>query len=183
MKTSEIRSRTEAFHRTLSVRTQDARCVHDLTEDVERFVVDCDVGCGLVTVLSLHTTAGLLLNERESGLQADFGEIADQLVPRGHAYRHDDMSVRSENLCPEDFEAPNGHAHIQHAMFGAPSMTLPVADGRVVLGRWQRLLLVEYDRPRHRRVFLQVLAMSGHSQHPSTSEPASALVAADVSTG
>ncbi|HEX2085713.1 MAG TPA: secondary thiamine-phosphate synthase enzyme YjbQ [Solirubrobacteraceae bacterium] len=168
-----------SFHRTLTVDTADAECLHDLTDDVQRFVDGCNVQSGLVIAQSLHTTAGLLLNERETGLQADFREVADALVPRRRKYRHDDMTVRWENLCPEDFEAPNGHAHLQHALFGAPSITLPIADGQMVLGRWQRLILVEYDRPRRRRVHLQALGAPVPSRHLPAAE--AAVVSQDVS--
>jgi secondary thiamine-phosphate synthase enzyme len=154
-----------SFHRTVTVETPDAEGVHDLTDDAQRFIEDCVVDAGLFIAQSLHTTAGLLLNESETGLQADFREIANELVPRVRRYRHDDMSVRWQNLCPEDLEAPNGHAHLQHALFGSPTLTLPVAGGRIVLGTWQRLLLVEYDRPRQRHVYIQALATGGSSQH------------------
>jgi secondary thiamine-phosphate synthase enzyme len=151
------------FHRTVSVSTQDAERLHDLTDDAQDFVAACGVEAGLFVAQSLHTTAGLLLNERETGLQADLRQIAEELVPRQRRYRHDDMSLRYENLCPEDFDAPNGHAHLQHAIFGSPVLTLPVAAGRIIRGRWQRLLLVEYDRPRERTVYMQVLGLPAPS--------------------
>jgi len=153
------------FHRAHSVFT-DLRLLHDLTDDAQDYVAACQVGSGLFLAHVLHTTAGLLLNERESGLQADLRDLADGLVPRQRPYRHDDMDVRTENLCPQDFDAPNGHAHLQHALFGSPALTLPVSDGRIVLGRWQRLLLVEYDRPRQRTVFMQVLRASIRADEP-----------------
>lgn len=83
------------------------------------------------------------------------------------------MTVRCENLCPEDLVGPNGHAHLQHALFGSPGLVLPIADGRIVLGVWQRIQLVEYDRPRARRVFLQVLAAASPSRHLPVAQPRS----------
>lgn len=159
----------QIFRSAVNVSTAGAGCVHDLTDDARRFVEECALGAGLFIAQSLHTTAGLLLNERETGLQADLREIADELVPRARRYRHDDMSVRWENLCPEDLEAPNGHAHLRSALFGTPALTLSVADGGLVLGRWQRLLLVEYDRPRPRSVHMQAIGISapwGEAQAP-----------------
>jgi secondary thiamine-phosphate synthase enzyme len=154
-----------AFHRTLALDTRGPGRLHDLTDDVSRFVDDCAIEAGILVAHSLHTTAGLLLNERESGLQVDFCACTEALVPRSADYRHDDMSVRWENLCPADREAPNGHAHLQHALFGTPGLSVPVADGCIVLGTWQRILLVEYDRPRPREVFLQALGVSQPSRH------------------
>jgi secondary thiamine-phosphate synthase enzyme len=143
-----------SYHRTLTVATPSRESAHDLTDEAQRFVAQ-----------SLHTTAGLLLNERETGLQADFRDIANELVPRERRYRHDDMTVRWENLCVEDLDAPNGHAHLQHALFGSPALTLPIAEGQIVRGRWQRLLLVEYDRPRDRCVHLQALGTAARSHY------------------
>jgi secondary thiamine-phosphate synthase enzyme len=162
-----------SFHRTIEVQTEAAPAMHDVTDAARRFVDECGIEAGLLIVSSLHTTAGLLLNECETGLRADFRTRAEALVPRAHAYRHDDMTVRWENLCPEDSEAPNGHAHLQHAIFGSPGLSLPVAERRIVLGTWQRILLVEYDRPRTRLVFFQAFGAAGHSLHlpVSTDEP------------
>jgi secondary thiamine-phosphate synthase enzyme len=154
-----------SFHRVIEVRTAGAMCMHDLTDDARRFVDDCRIGAGLLIAASLHTTAGLLLNECETGLRADFRACAEALVPRDRAYRHDDLTVRWENLCEEDAEAPNGHAHLQHALFGSPGLVVPVADHRIVLGTWQRILLVEYDRSRARRAYFQALGIASSSQH------------------
>ena len=109
---------------------------------------------GMILALSLHTTAGLLVNERETGFRSDFRKVADRIAPRHHPYTHDDFSVRFENICPEDREFPNGHAHLQHTVFGSPSLVVPVQDAQLVLGQWQRVFLVEFDRPRIRRVAL-----------------------------
>jgi secondary thiamine-phosphate synthase enzyme len=142
------------FRHELHVRTRETCGFQDITDEVERFIAACGIDTGMVVLLSLHTTASLLLNERESGFCDDFHVAADELVPPNRRYRHDDMSVRFENLCPEDREFPNGHAHLQHALFGVPSLVVPVDRSRVVLGKWQRVLLVEYDRPRDRRVWM-----------------------------
>lgn len=145
------------FPMRLAVRTLGTRRLHDITDDICGFVSESGVRSGFIVVQSLHTTAGLVLNEVESGLQADFDEVAGRLVPSNHSYRHDDMSVRWENICPEDADFPNGHAHLQHTIFGTPSLVLPISVGGVVLGTWQRVLLVEFDRARDRVVFMQAV--------------------------
>jgi secondary thiamine-phosphate synthase enzyme len=165
----------------LRLQTRGAQAHHDITAEVVEVVEGSGIAMGLVVLHSMHTTAGLLVNECETGLRADMADLADRLVPSAHSYRHDDMSVRWENLCPEDLEAPNGHSHLQNAIFGSPSVTLPVNTGRLVLGKWQRVLLVEYDRPRPRRVFIQVLgtaengvedAWQAEAHEPEASHPA-----------
>ena len=152
---------------TVELSTDDATRFHDITDAAKSFVAKSGLQFGIAVAQSLHTTAGLLLNESENGLKADFAAFADKLVPRDHRYTHDDFSVRWENLAPEDFEAPNGHAHVQHAMFGTPSVALAIRDGELALGTWQRLFLIEYDRPRPRRVVLSAFggmapAANGH---------------------
>jgi secondary thiamine-phosphate synthase enzyme len=153
----------------LRIETAGACAFHDLTADVDRFLEGSGLGAGMVLLLSLHTTAGLLVNERETGFSLDFQEAADRLVPREHAYTHDDFSVRHENICPEDLEFPNGHAHLQHAVLAAPSLVLPVEAGRTVLGQWQRVFLIEFDRPRSRRVRLHAF---GYAAAPAEGDGA-----------
>jgi secondary thiamine-phosphate synthase enzyme len=146
--------------RELVVDTEARYAARDITDEVQDLVAESGVDAGLALVQSLHTTAGLLLNENESGLRHDFAELADALVPTDRNYVHDDMDVRRENICPEDFECPNGHSHLQHALFGAPSIVLPVNGREIILGTWQRVMLVEYDRPRERRIVVQAVGVS-----------------------
>jgi secondary thiamine-phosphate synthase enzyme len=149
------------FTDTIEVPTSGAGELHDVTDEIAAFLTESRVGWGMLMATALHTTASLLVNESESGLRQDFVETLERWVSRARAYRHDDMSVRTENLCPEDFEAPNGHSHLQHMIVGAPCLTLAVAAGELVLGRWQRVFLVEFDRPRLRRVALQAIGVGG----------------------
>jgi secondary thiamine-phosphate synthase enzyme len=158
--------------RELVVDTEARYEARDITNDLQEFVAESGVEAGIALAQSLHTTAGLLLNENETGLRHDFASLADALVPTEHEYVHDDMSVRWENICPEDAECPNGHSHLQQAVFGAPSVVLAVQGHEIVLGTWQRLMLVEYDRPRERRVMLQALGVVGSSNgHRPTDLP------------
>ena len=131
----------------------------DITPEVQRLVEESSVLAGFALVHCLHTSAGLLLNEFESGFRRDFAELADRLVPADAHYRHDDMSVRCENLCPEDVDFPNGHSHLQHSLFGTPTIIVPISERSLVLGRWQRILLVEYDRPRARRISVNLFGV------------------------
>ena len=75
------------------------------------------------------------------------------MAPRDAPYRHDDMDVREVNLAVG--ERPNGHAHC-HALLLGSSASLNLADGRLQLGRWQRVFLVELDGPRPREVSVLV---------------------------
>src|SRR5712692_7162033 len=111
----------------------------------------------MALVYSLHTTCAIVINERESGFIKDFEELIHGLVPADRDYRHDDMALRTENLEEDDHEFPNGHAHCKQALIGSASQAIPVVDGELQLGRWQRVFFVELDRARDRRVLIQVL--------------------------
>ncbi len=106
-----------------------------------------------MSVQSLHTTAAIVVNENEPLLLQDLRAALERAAPRHLAYRHDDFSQRA--AVPPD-EPANGHAHCQ-ALFLRASETLGVAGGRLRLGRWQRVFLVELDGPRTRTAAVTVL--------------------------
>jgi len=136
-----------------------ARCSDfiDLTDDVLELVEQSGIANGVAVVFSPHTTGAIIINERERGFIADFHEMVGRLVPDEDEYRHDDTESRVENRDDTDHTVPNGHAHCRHALLGSASQSVPVIDGRLQLGRWQRVFFVECDRARDRRVLIQVL--------------------------
>lgn len=125
----------------------------DVTEEVQRLVAESGVREGTATVFCRHTTAAIRINENESLLLSDMEEFLKRVAPRELYYRHNDFSIRTENMTED--ECPNAHAHCQHLLLGA-SETIPIVDGNLTLGRWQRILLVELDRPREREVLVHV---------------------------
>jgi secondary thiamine-phosphate synthase enzyme len=116
---------------------------------VERSGVDQ----GWVSAFSKHTTAAVIIQENEPLLLADLSALLDRLAAEGAAYGHNDLSRRTGAMEPD--ECANGHAHCQHLLLGS-SENIPVAAGRLDLGRWQRIFLLELDRPRSRRLTVQV---------------------------
>jgi isopentenyl-diphosphate delta-isomerase len=123
---------------------------HDITERVQASVAHLGLFEGMALVSSLHTTAAVVVNEDEPLLHADFGRFLDRLAPH-LGYEHDDLS-RRQSVPPD--EPINGHSHCQQLLLGQ-STVLPVARGRLRLGTWQRVFLVELDGSRHRRVRVQ----------------------------
>jgi secondary thiamine-phosphate synthase enzyme len=121
----------------------------DLTDGLERLVAECPMTVGMVNIQSLHTTAGIVVNEGEPLLMGDFERVLDDVVPAGEQYRHDDITVRTVNLTPG--ERPNGSSHCK-ALFLPSAVCLNVLNGRLVLGRWQRVFLAELDGPRRREI-------------------------------
>jgi secondary thiamine-phosphate synthase enzyme len=126
----------------LTIRSRQRTEVIDLTEAVARLVADSAVVSGLCNVYVPHATAAVVINENDDpNLCADLLDALDRLVPQGQ-WRHDRVDG-------------NGAAHIKAAMLG-PSETIPVEDGRLLLGTWQAIMLVDLDGPRQRRVYVTV---------------------------
>lgn len=146
-----IRACRDAVH----IRTDTPFQLVDITELVAERVRRSGVVEGLVTVQSRHTTAAVVVNENEPLLLEDFRDLVEGWAPAGRPYRHNDLAARQ---APEADERPNGHAHGQALALGV-SVCLIVAEGRIDLGRWQSLFLVELDGPRKRTLSVQVLGI------------------------
>ncbi len=137
----------------LAIRTREAVEVVDLTARIEAFVAGAALEAGWVNVQSRHTTCGIAVNENEPGLLKDALALLERLAPRGAGYAHDALHLRPGT--PPD-ERPNGHAHAK-ALLLRTAETVNVDAGRLQLGTWQRVLLVELDGPREREVSLLAL--------------------------
>ena len=141
-------------HRSLRIPTVTATEFFDLTDYLERLVTEAGLRFGFVNVQSLHTTTAIVVNEHEPLLLADVAALLERMAPQRAGYRHDDMAARTVNLAPG--ERPNGHAHCRALLLGS-SASLNLAGGRLQLGRWQRVFLVELDGPRAREISVLVL--------------------------
>src|SRR5262245_53005677 len=120
----------------------------DLTDQLDLFIVEADVRVGLLNVQTSHTTTAIVVNKHEPLLLADFQAFLERMAPRSTAYGHDDMFRRTGATVGEP---PNGHAHCR-AFLLPTSVCLNIVDGKLALGRWQRVFLVELDGPRTRDV-------------------------------
>lgn len=133
---------------TLTFRTQSREQFLDITAEVEAAARKSGVREGICYVWSLHTTCGVTVNENaDPDVGHDLAAKLSQLVPRDDpAYRHT--------------EERNADAHIKTSLVGTCA-TLPVSDGRLLLGTWQGIFLAEFDGPRTRRVAVTVLEVPG----------------------
>ncbi|MFD2182773.1 secondary thiamine-phosphate synthase enzyme YjbQ [Rhodoplanes azumiensis] len=113
----------------------------DLTPQVRDWLAGTGVVDGLLTVTTLHTTARLNINEREERLQRDMVTFLKRLVPRDGDYLHNLDTVDGRD---------NAHSHLL-GLFMSSTESIPVADGKPVLGDWQAIFFVELDGPRERR--------------------------------
>ncbi|HJU48630.1 MAG TPA: secondary thiamine-phosphate synthase enzyme YjbQ [Gaiellaceae bacterium] len=130
----------------------------DITSDVLDAVERSDVRNGQVVVYSPHTTCAVVINERETGFLEDFRLLMEQIVPDSDRYyRHDDLSVRTEGLEEDTADFPNGHSHCRAALLSSTSQTIPIVEGKALLGRWQKIFFCELDRSRPRKVYVQVM--------------------------
>ena len=139
------------------VQTGEAPHFIDLTDQVNEVLSRSGVTSGQVLVFSRHTTAAIRVQEAEPLLLEDMRDCLERLAPRDLDYRHNDFRVRTVNMTPD--ESPNGHSHCRH-LFLSSSETIPVVDGQLAFGRWQRVFLIELDHPRRREIHVQVLGLA-----------------------
>ena len=130
----------------------------DVTDRLERIVADAGVRFGILNVQTLHTTTAVIVNEHEPLLLADFQALLERAAPGDGVYRHEDTAARTVNVTVA--ERPNGHAHCR-ALLLPSAVSLNVASGRLLLGRWQRVFLVELDGPREREISALLLGEAG----------------------
>ena len=127
----------------------------DITDDVAALVRSAGLRDGLVSVFSRHTTASIRVQEDEPLLLQDLKDFLLRLAPREAHYRHNDFRIRTEHM--HEDESPNGNSHCLQMMLGS-SESVPVEDGELQLGTWQRIFLVELDGPRpQRELLVQIL--------------------------
>ncbi len=118
----------------------------DLTEQVRNRAGASGLREGLVTVFVVGSTAGITTIEYEPGLVSDLNRAMGVLAPLGVAYEHD-----------RRWADGNGHSHVRASVLG-PSVTIPLVDGKLSLGTWQQIVLVDFDtRPRTRTIVVQVM--------------------------
>lgn len=130
----------------VSVSTSGHRDMHDITDEVGEVVRASGVHTGIAHIFVVGSTGAVGTIEFEPGLQRDLPEILDQLIPPSRSYGHE--------LAWHD---GNGHSHLQATWLG-PDLTVPIRDGRLVLGTWQQIFHLECDvKPRRREIVVTVI--------------------------
>jgi secondary thiamine-phosphate synthase enzyme len=126
----------------LKVRTSKRYEVIDLTRQIAEAVKAAHISEGLCSVYVPHATAAIIINENDDQqIGFDLLDALEKLIPEG-IWRHDQVDS-------------NGAAHLKAAILG-PSETIPIQDGRLALGTWQAVMLVELDGPRDRKVIVTI---------------------------
>jgi secondary thiamine-phosphate synthase enzyme len=125
--------------------------LHDITHGIRGVFEQSGMATGFVTVTSQHTTTAIAINEHEARLLDDVKAFLARLIPPGDGYLHNDIALRD---CPPD-EPQNAHSHLAAMLLGS-SEVIGLAEGTLVLGRYQSVMLYELDGPRRRKVHVQV---------------------------
>ena len=130
----------------ITLQTKGYSDIKDITGEVRHIIEDSGISEGVVIVHAVGSTASISTTEFEPALNADFRDQIEKFIPSSLHTRHS-----------ETWGDDNGFSHLR-ATFMGPSMTVPVSRGTPVLGTWQQIIVIDHDnRPRSRRVFVQVM--------------------------
>jgi secondary thiamine-phosphate synthase enzyme len=129
----------------ITQKTRGPGDMHDLTARVNEAVRQSGLHAGIAHVFCVGSTAAVGTIEFEPGLKGDLPALLNKLAPPSKEYGHE-----------QTWHDGNGHSHLQATMLG-PSLTVPFGEGRLLLGTWQQVFLLECDtRPRERTVIITV---------------------------
>lgn len=133
-----------AGYRTVEVRTESNQQMVDITDKIREIIRESGVVDGVCVVFSMHTTAGITINENaDPDVQRDMLHGLARAFPESGEYRHAEG---------------NSHSHLRTSCVG-PSVSVIVADGEPLLGTWQGIYLCDFDGPRIRRVAVQICGL------------------------
>lgn len=131
---------------SFSIKTQGFSDIKDITDNVQHIVVNSRIKNGLAHVFVVGSTASISTIEYEPALVEDMKEQLEKMIPSTLQSRHS-----------KTWGDDNGFSHLR-ATFMGPGLTIPVVDGSIVLGTWQQIVVIDHDnRPRSRKVFVQVI--------------------------
>src|SRR5262249_20586399 len=134
------------YQQQISIRSTGHGHMHDLTDQVSKLVADSGIRTGTVNVFNIGSTAALGTIELEPGLERDLPELPDKLIPPTRDYGHE-----------QAWHDGKRHSHLQATLLG-PSLTVPVANAKPLLGTWQQIFHLECDvRGRQRTVVITVV--------------------------
>lgn len=142
-------------NKILNYKTKGEHDFEDITDQVVDFAKKTGVKNGLVNIQTLHTTTAVIVNENEPLLIEDMKNHFREIVSKDIYYGHNDFEIRTVNMCGLT-ECKNGHSHCLAAYLPS-NVTLNVVNRKLSLGRWQRILFIELDHARDRKIQIQVL--------------------------
>ena len=135
----------------IELETGEKIALHNLMPGIEDIVAKSGIKNGFVAVTSQHTTTAVVINENEERLLEDVKTFLNRLIPPDDKYLHNDIALRG---CPPD-EPENAHSHLAAMLLGS-SEVVALAEGEMLLGQYQAVMLYELDGPRSRKVNVQI---------------------------
>ena len=149
-----VRGESVSHTEILEFKTNERYCIIPITSEVERIVSESGVIDGLVLVNPMHITASIYVNDQESGLHQDIMQWLEKVAPyhgpegrTGPEYHH--------HMTGED----NGDAHLKRQLLGQ-QVVMPITDGQLHLGTWERIHYAEFDGRRRKRVLVKVTGIA-----------------------
>ena len=140
-------TKLKVVSKTIQLSSKGQDDVIDITTQVSNIVKDSNIENGTVTIFVAGSTAAITTIEYEPGLIKDFPEMLSRIIPKNIEYEHDNT-----------WHDGNGHSHVRASLVG-PSLTVPIINGKLTLGTWQQIVLLEMDtRPRNRNLILQIMS-------------------------
>ncbi len=132
--------------------------IEDLCDTFKNLVKESGIKDGILTAQVMHTTAVLSVNELdEPMLLGDISRTLSTMIPHLNDYLHN-SKLRTKNLCADDYKCDrNADAHLKSFLIGGHSTTLLVRNGELVLGKWQRVTMIDFDGPRSRKLTVQIM--------------------------
>ena len=137
---------------TINIQTSSSFSCHSITKPIQRLIDKSQQIEGIICASGKHTTTALIINEIEERLIMDLEKWLENLAPRLQGYKHDDLNLRGN--IPED-EPKNAHSHMQALLLGN-SVSIPFKNGKLQLGQYQDVILVELDGPKERNVIISI---------------------------
>ncbi len=128
----------------MTFNTKKRREFINITRDIDKALQNSGIKEGMILVSAMHITSGVFVNDAEPGLHRDIEEWLLKLIPEGHDYYHH----RTGEV--------NGDAHLRNLLIGH-QITIPVTDGKLDLGPWQKVFYAEFDGQRSKRLVIKVM--------------------------
>ena len=128
----------------MTFNTKKRREFINITRDIDKTLQKSGIKEGMILVSAMHITSGIFVNDAEPGLHKDIEEWLLKLIPEGHDYYHH----RTGEV--------NGDAHLRNILIGH-QITIPVTDGKLDLGQWQKVFYAEFDGQRSKRLVIKVM--------------------------
>lgn len=131
---------------TIEINTRGFTDIHDITGEVRSHLAQSQIKDGLITLFVPGSTGAITTIEYEPGLLKDLPDFLEKIIPQNKSYHHD-----------KTWGDGNGYAHLRASLLG-PSLSVPVQDGKIILGTWQQIIFIDFDnRSRQRRIVVQII--------------------------